>query len=133
MASVATVIPRITGEKSFVDTFVDGADDMVGVILIIAIARGASVLMQTTHLDNYIIYNAAELLRNVPAFVFTPLNYVLHVVLSILTIPTLIELPNPCISSLASAAIVIDVDLSKYKLSLTGEPVSLRKKISNAK
>ena len=93
-----------TGEKSFVDTFVDGADDMVGVILIIAIARGASVLMQTTYLDNYIIYNAAELLRNVPAFVFTPLNYVLHVVLSIL-VPSssgLVTLSAPIIGPLAT-------------------------------
>ncbi len=93
-----------TGEKSFVDTFVDGADDMVGVILIIAIARGASVLMQVTHLDNYIIYNAAELLRNVPAFVFTPLNYILHVVLSIL-VPSssgLVTLSAPIIGPLAT-------------------------------
>ena len=73
-----------TGEKKFVDTFIDGADDMVGVILIIAIARGASVLMQSTYLDNYIIYNAAEMLKNVPVIIFAPFNYVIHVLLSIL-------------------------------------------------
>ncbi len=73
-----------TGEKQFVDTFIDGADDMVGVILIIAIARGASVLMQSTYLDNYIIYNAAEALKYVPIIIFAPFNYVLHVILSVL-------------------------------------------------
>lgn len=73
-----------TGEHEFVDTFIDGADDMVGVILVIAIARGASVLMTQTHLDNYIIFNAAEALRNMPPVVFGPLNYLLHVVLSVL-------------------------------------------------
>ncbi len=73
-----------TGEKQFVDTFIDGADDMVGVILIIAIARGASVLMQQTYLDNFIIYNAAEFLKNVPVYFFAPFNYLLHVVLSVL-------------------------------------------------
>ena len=73
-----------TGEKEFVDTFIDGADDMVGVILIIAIARGASVLMQSTYLDNYIIYNAAEALKYVPIIIFAPFNYVLHVILSVL-------------------------------------------------
>lgn len=73
-----------TGEHEFVDTFVDGADDMVGVILVIALARGASVLMTQTHLDNYIIYNAAEALRNMPKGVFAPLNYILHVILSVL-------------------------------------------------
>ena len=82
--SVVIGLVNRTGEKQFVDTFIDGADDMVGVILIIAIARGASVLMQTTHLDNYIIFNAAEALKNVPEIIFTPLNYLLHVVLSVL-------------------------------------------------
>ena len=73
-----------TGENEFVDTFVDGADDMVGVILVIAVARGASVLMTQTHLDNYIIFNAAEALKNMPKVVFGPLNYILHVLLSVL-------------------------------------------------
>ncbi len=93
-----------TGEKQFVDTFIDGADDMVGVILIIAIARGASVLMKSTYLDNFIIYNAAEVLKVVPAGVFAPLNYLLHVVLSVL-VPSssaLATLSAPIIGPLAN-------------------------------
>ena len=93
-----------TGEKQFVDTFIDGADDMVGVILIIAIARGASVLMQSTYLDNYIIYNAANILQLVPEFIFAPLNYLLHVVLSVL-VPSssgLATLSAPIIGPLAN-------------------------------
>lgn len=90
-------------EKDLVDTFVDGADDMIGVILIIAIARGASVLMSQTYLDNYIIYNATDLLKNVPAIVFAPLNYVLHVILSVL-VPSssgLATLSTPIVGPLA--------------------------------
>lgn len=71
-------------EKETVDTFIDGANDMVAVALVIAVARGVSVLMSTTYLDNYIIYNAAELLKNVPAFLYAPCNYILHILLSIL-------------------------------------------------
>ncbi len=71
-------------EKETVDTFVDGADDMVGVILVIGVARGVSVLMSSTYLDNYIIYNAAEWLKNVPAILYAPCNYLLHIVLSVL-------------------------------------------------
>ena len=103
MAIVIGIVNKM-GEKGIVDAFVDGADDMVGVILIIAIARGASVLMGITHLDNYIIYNAANLLRNVPEFIFTPLNYILHVILSIL-VPSssgLATLSAPIIGPLAS-------------------------------
>ena len=101
--SVIIGIVNRTGEKKFVDKFIDGADDMVGVILIIAIARGASVLMQSTYLDNYIIYNAAEALKNVPVEVFAPFNYMIHVVLSIL-VPSssgLMTLSTPIVGPLA--------------------------------
>ena len=90
-------------EHEFVDTFVDGADDMVGVILVIAIARGASVLMTQTHLDNYIIFNAAKGLSNVSKVVFAPLNYILHVGLSVL-VPSssgLASLSTPIMGPLA--------------------------------
>ena len=82
--SIIIAIINNFGEKGFVDTFVDGADDMIGVILIIAIARGVSVLMGVTHLDNYIIYNAAEWLNGMPAILYAPCNYLLHIVLSVL-------------------------------------------------
>ena len=103
MAIIIGIVNKM-GEKGIVDTFVDGADDMVGVILIIALARGASVLMGVTHLDNYIIYNAANILKNVPEFIFAPLNYILHIVLSIL-VPSssgLATLSAPIIGPLAS-------------------------------
>ncbi len=93
------------GEHELVDTFIDGADDMVGVILVIAIARGASVLMTQTHLDNYIIFNAAKGLSNVPKTVFAPLNYILHTGLSIL-VPSssgLASLSTPIMGPLANS------------------------------
>ena len=84
LIAILIAIVNNFGEKGFVDTFVDGADDMIGVVLVIAIARGASVLMRVTYLDNYIIYNAAEMLKGMPAILYAPLNYLLHIVLSIL-------------------------------------------------
>lgn len=82
--SIVIAIVNKMKEHEIVDVFLDGADDMVGVILIIAVARGASVLMKATYLDNYIIVNAARALENVPASVFAPLNYLLHTGLSVL-------------------------------------------------
>lgn len=104
IAIIISIINRFK-EKEFVDTFVKGAGDMIGVILIIAIARGASVLMQETHLDNYIIYNATEALAKLPQLAFVPLNYLLHVVLSIL-VPSssgLATLSTPIVGPIASA------------------------------
>lgn len=71
-------------EKETVETFMDGADDMISVILIIGVARGVSVLMSQTYLDNYIIYNAAELLKGMPAILYAPCNFILHIFLSVL-------------------------------------------------
>lgn len=84
---IMTIIIAIVNgmkEKEIVDKIVDGADDMVGVILIIAVARGASILMKTTYLDNYLIYNVAEMLQKVPKGIFAPLNYIFHTILSVL-------------------------------------------------
>ncbi len=102
-AIIIAIINR-QGEHGFVDAFVDGADDMIGVILVIAVARGASVLMTQTSLDNYIIVNAAEGLRNLPEMAFVPLNYLLHVVLSVL-VPSssgLATLSTPIIAPVAA-------------------------------
>ena len=83
---MAIIIGIVNGQKEsgVVKNFVSGAADMMSVVLIIAVARGASYLMGVTHLDNYIIYNAAEALRSMPVVLFTPLNYILHIILSVL-------------------------------------------------
>ncbi len=102
MTIVIALVNRMK-ENEIVDKIIDGADDMVGVILIIALARGASVLMSETHLDNYIIYNAANLLKVLPKVVFAPLNYIIHVGLSVL-VPSssgLATLSTPIMAPLA--------------------------------
>lgn len=102
-AIIISIINR-QGEHGFVDAFVDGADDMIGVILVIAVARGASVLMSETVIDNYIIFNASNFLATLPEMLFVPLNYLLHVVLSIL-VPSssgLATLSTPIIAPVAA-------------------------------
>ncbi len=104
IASIIISIVNRFGEHGFVDAFVDGADDMVGVVLVIAIARGASVLMAQTGLDNYIVYNASQWLATLPEMAFVPLNYLLHVVLSVL-VPSssgLATLSTPIIAPVAA-------------------------------
>ncbi len=102
-AIIIAIINR-QGEHGFVDAFVDGADDMIGVILVIAVARGASVLMSETAMDNFIIINAAAWLETLPEMLFVPLNYVLHIVLSVL-VPSssgLATLSTPIIAPVAA-------------------------------
>ena len=105
-AIIISIINR-QGEHGFVDAFIDGADDMIGVVLVIAVARGASVLMTETHIDNYIIYNASNFLATLPEMAFVPLNYLLHIVLSVL-VPSssgLATLSTPIIAPVASTLV----------------------------
>lgn len=102
MAIIIGIVGKLK-EQELVDAFISGASDILSVVLIIAVARGASVLMKTTHLDNYIIYNAAEALKGTPAGIFAPLNYLLHVGLSFL-VPSssgLASLSTPIMGPLA--------------------------------
>ena len=104
MAILISIINR-SGEHGFIDTFIDGADDMIGVVLVIAVARGASVLMSQTVLDNYIVVNAANWLASMPEMLFVPLNYLLHIVLSVL-VPSssgLATLSTPIITPVADS------------------------------
>ncbi len=102
MAIIIAIVNRMK-EHEIVDKLVDGADDMVGVVLIIALARGASVLMSETYLDNYLIHNVASLLQSVPKVIFAPVNYIFHGFLSVL-VPSssgLATLSSPIMAPLA--------------------------------
>lgn len=104
IVSIIIAIVNGFGEHGFVDALIDGADDMIGVVFVIAIARGASVLMAETYLDNYIIYNATEFLATLPEMLFVPLNYGLHVLLSFL-VPSssgLATLSTPIVAPVAA-------------------------------
>lgn len=100
---IITIINR-TGERGFIDTFISGASDMIGVVLVVAVARGVSVLMGQTFLDNFIIFNASNFLATLPEMAFVPLNYILHIGLSIL-VPSssgLATLSTPIITPVAA-------------------------------
>lgn len=104
ISSIIIAVINRTGERGFIDTFISGAGDMIGVVLVVAVARGVSVLMGQTFLDNFIIFNASNFLATLPEMVFVPLNYILHIVLSIL-VPSssgLATLSTPIIAPVAA-------------------------------
>ena len=85
-------------ESEIVNTFLSGAGDMMSVVMVIAVARGVSVLMGDTGLRDYILASAANALQGMPAIVFAPLSYLLYIVLSFLI---------PSSSGMASASMPI--------------------------
>lgn len=72
------------GEGKFVKAFLNGAADMISVVLIIAVARSVTVLMGETGLDQWLLAQAAGLMSGLASFVFAPIATLLFMGLSIL-------------------------------------------------
>ena len=83
MAIVIGIVGGL-GEKKIVNTFISGSADMMSVVLIIALARGISVLMAATGLDQFVLKHAADALSGLSGVVFAPMSYLLYLVLSFL-------------------------------------------------
>lgn len=83
MAIVIGIIGGLS-ESRIVKSFIAGAADMMGVVLIIALARSITVLMAVTGFDMFVLDAAANLLAGVSAIVFAPLSFLIYIVLSFL-------------------------------------------------
>jgi len=84
---VMAIIIGIVGglsEKKIVGTFITGAADMMSVVLIIALARGISVLMASTGLDVYVLDAAANALAGLSGVIFAPMSFLVYFGLSFL-------------------------------------------------
>lgn len=71
-------------EKQIVNTFITGAADMMPVVLVIALARGISVLMASTGLDVYVLDAAANALAGLSGVIFAPMSFLVYFGLSFL-------------------------------------------------
>ena len=71
-------------EKQIVNTFIAGAADMMSVVLVIALARGISVLMANTGLDKYVLNAAANALAGLSGVIFAPMSFLVYFGLSVL-------------------------------------------------
>ena len=84
---MAVLIGIIGGlsEKQIVNTFITGAADMMSVVLVIALARGISVLMASTGLDVYVLDAAANALSGLSGVIFAPMSFLVYFGLSFLS------------------------------------------------
>ncbi len=83
---MAVLIGIIGGlsEKQIVNTFITGAADMMSVVLVIALARGISVLMANTGLDVFVLDAAANALAGLSGVIFAPMSCLVYFDLSFL-------------------------------------------------
>jgi uncharacterized ion transporter superfamily protein YfcC len=92
-------------EKTLVDTFVDGARDMLGVALIIGVARGITVVMNNGLITDTVLYWAETAVSGLGGVGFIIVTYLLYLPLSFLI---------PSSSGLATVSMPIMAPLSQF-------------------
>ena len=92
-----------TPEKQFVTEFVDGAKDLLGVSLIIGIARGVTIIMNDGKISDTILFQSVQLVEGTSGFVFLPLLLLVFFVMAFFISSTsgLAVVSMPIMSSLA--------------------------------
>jgi uncharacterized ion transporter superfamily protein YfcC len=93
------------GETNFTNTFVDGARDLLGVALIIGIARGITVVMTNGLITDTVLNAAEQLVADLGGVAFINLMYFLFLPLSFLI---------PSSSGLATVAMPIMAPLASF-------------------
>ena len=97
-------VPRGENE-GFVDTFIDGARDLLGVALIIGVARGISVVMNNGEIMATFINYGEQLLHSVPNVILPAVAFIVYLPLSFLI---------PSTSGLATASMPILAPLADF-------------------
>lgn len=92
-------------EQTLVDTFVDGARDMLGVALIIGVARGITVIMNNGLITDTVLYWAEQAVSGLGGIAFILVVYLLYLPLSFLI---------PSSSGLATVSMPIMAPLSQF-------------------
>jgi uncharacterized ion transporter superfamily protein YfcC len=93
-------------EKELVSTFIDGAKDMLGVALIIGVARGITVIMNNGLITDTVLYWAEKAVSGLSSVGFIIVTYLLYIPLSFL-IPSssgLATVSMPILAPLATFA-----------------------------
>ncbi len=104
------IIGRL-GEKGISEVFIDGARDMLGVALIIAVARGVSVIMNNGLIIDTVLYWAESLLHDVGGPVFINVTHLIYLPLGFL-IPSSSGLATVSMPIMAPLADIAGVDRS---------------------
>ncbi|HMT21601.1 MAG TPA: hypothetical protein PKE20_10220, partial [Promineifilum sp.] len=96
---------RRLGEKQLVDTFIDGARDMLGVALIIGVARGITVIMNNGMITDTVLFWAEQAVSGLSSVAFIIVTYLLYLPLSFLI---------PSSSGLATVSMPIMAPLAEF-------------------
>ncbi|KAB7614423.1 YfcC family protein [Amylibacter sp. SFDW26] len=117
-ASLVVGIAGWIGEKPFVEAFVNGARDLLGVALIIGLARGIVVVMDAGKITDTILFTSEEAISGYSDIVFINAMYWIEVLMSFLVPSTsgLAVLTMPILAPLSDfAGVERDLAVTAYQ------------------
>ncbi len=81
--AVAIIIMFLSGfsEKEAVNTFLEGAADLIGVVLIIGVARAINIVMDKGMISDTLLYYTSSIIKNMNAGVFSVVQMILFSIL----------------------------------------------------
>ena len=121
MFLAATIIVGIVArmsEEEFTTSFIDGARDLLGVALIIGIARGIVVVMDRGMITDTILFSAEQMVTGLSSVIFINVMFFLEILLSFLVPSTsgLAVLTMPIMAPLADfAGVGRDLVITAYQ------------------
>lgn len=83
MAIVIAVVARMA-ENKFVSAFMNGASEMIGVALVVAVARGIQVVMNDGMITGTVLHFGEQALQGLPSGIFIVLTYIFYIPMSFL-------------------------------------------------
>ena len=118
---IASVIVGFLGdftEKDFVETFFNGVNDVMSVVIVIAISNGITVIMNDGNITSTILYYGESILSNLNGTIFSCTSFLIYLGLSFF-IPSstgLATLSIPLLAPLADfAGINRDIIITSYQ------------------
>lgn len=82
VAAVILALIQRTGEHAFIQAFINGAKDLLGVSLIIGVARGITIVMDDGQISGTILQEASNAVGGLSGAVFLPILMVVFFVLA---------------------------------------------------
>lgn len=82
-ASILMAIAARTGEKKFIQWFVRGCEELLGVALIVGIARGVTIILNDGRISDSIVFYAASSIEGMPPLVFIIILMLLYMIFSL--------------------------------------------------
>jgi uncharacterized ion transporter superfamily protein YfcC len=82
-ASILIAVITRTNEANFISQFIKGAESLLGVAFIVGVARGVTIVLNSGHVSDSILYYSAKLVSGMPSALFIVVLLIIYMVFTL--------------------------------------------------